>query len=144
MRKKKMELSLNIKSVELKNIKNVGKGRVDFFKDEKRLSEENITAMYGQNGTGKTAFVNALDFLKFIMTDELSFKDNQDKKNSFYDCLAVSEDKSEINTTFIYNFNKQVFTVNYLISLERDNNAKKYIINRERLRYSSTTNSGYI
>ena len=144
MRKKKMELSLNIKSVELKNIKNVGKGRVDFFKDEKRLSEENVTAMYGQNGTGKTAFVNALDFLKFIMTDELSFKDNQDKKNSFYDCLAVSEDKSEINTTFIYNFNKQVFTVNYLISLERDNNAKKYIINRERLRYSSTTNSGYI
>ena len=144
MRKKKMELSLNIKSVELKNIKNVGIGKVDFFKGEKRLSEENITAMYGQNGTGKTAFVNALDFLKFIMTDELSFKDNKDKKNSFYDCLAVSEDKSEINTTFIYNFNKQVFTVNYLISLERDNNAKKYIINRERLRYSSTTNSGYI
>ena len=144
MRKKKMELSLNIKSVELKNIKNVGKGKVDFFKGEKRLSEENITAMYGQNGTGKTAFVNALDFLKFIMTDELSFKDNQDKKNSFYDCLTVSEDKSEIDTTFIYNFNKQVFTVNYLISLERDNNAKKYIINRERLRYSSTTNSGYI
>ena len=144
MRGKQLELSLNIKSVELKNIKNVGKGKVDFFKGEKRLPEENITAMYGQNGTGKTAFVNALDFLKFIMTDELSFKDNQDKKNGFYDCLAISEDESEINATFIYNLNKQVFTINYLVSLERDNNLKKYVINKEKIKYSSTSNNGYI
>lgn len=144
MRKKKMELSLNIKSVELKNIKNVEKGKVDFFKGEQRLPEENIIAMYGQNGTGKTAFVNALDFLKFIMTDELSFKDNPEKKNGFYDCLTVSEDKSEISATFIYNYNKQVFTINYQINLERDDIAKRYVINKEKLEYSSATNNGYI
>ena len=144
MRKNKMELSLNIKSVELKNIKNVEKGKVEFFKGEKRSVEENITAMYGQNGTGKTAFVNALDFLKFIMTDELSFKDNSDKKNGFYDCLTVCENKSEINVVFVYNYSKQSFTVNYQISLERDDNAKKYIISKERLEYSSTANNGYI
>lgn len=144
MRKNKMELSLNIKSVELKNIKNVEKGKIDFFKGEQRSPEENIIAMYGQNGTGKTAFVNALDFLKFIMTDELSFKDNPDKKNSFYDCLTVSEDKSEIKVVFIYNYNKQVVTITYQINLERDDILKRYVINKERLEYSSTTNNGYI
>jgi len=144
MRRKTMNLPIDIKSVELKNIKNVNKGKIDFIKGDTKLPEENIIAMYGQNGTGKTAFVNALDFIRFMLTDELSLHDNDEKIEDFYDCLSISEKKSEISVYFKHIYNKQKIDICYNVVLERDESSKSYIINKENLSYTSINNSGFI
>ncbi|MFJ7665804.1 AAA family ATPase [Lysinibacillus sp. NPDC097195] len=59
----KINKTIKIKQIRLENIKNINSGTIDFFKNDKPL---NIIGLYGQNGSGKTALVNALDIIKTL------------------------------------------------------------------------------
>ena len=64
---------VRLTSLTLKNIKNVKNGTIIMPRaDEKKFEgcKAEILGIYGQNGSGKTAIVDALYFLQNIMTGE--------------------------------------------------------------------------
>ena len=50
---------VRIESIEIKNFKNVGYGHLDFGNSKKGY-KASILGLYGQNGSGKTALIDAL------------------------------------------------------------------------------------
>ena len=57
---------VRIKGVEITNFKNVNFGHLD-FKTSKNKNNASILGLYGQNGSGKTALIDALELLKLLL-----------------------------------------------------------------------------
>ena len=47
---------MSIKSIEIKNFKTIKDSKIEF--------KRNLSAIYGPNGTGKTAIIEVLDIMK--------------------------------------------------------------------------------
>lgn len=58
---------VRIKSIEIKNFKNVGYGLLE-FENSKIDNKVSILGLYGQNGSGKTALIDSLDLLRFSLS----------------------------------------------------------------------------
>lgn len=58
---------VRIKSIEIKNFKNVQYGIID-FKNNRKPYNSDILGLYGQNGSGKTALIDALSLLKLALS----------------------------------------------------------------------------
>lgn len=58
---------VRIESVEIKNFKNVEHGHLD-FENSKKGSSASILGLYGQNGSGKTALIDALQLLRLALS----------------------------------------------------------------------------
>ena len=59
--------TVRIESIEIKNFKNVGYGHLD-FEESKKGGRASILGLYGQNGSGKTALIDALELLRFALS----------------------------------------------------------------------------
>ena len=69
---------VRIKNIEISNFKNTKRGYVD-LENKKSQFRSSLLALYGQNGSGKTSLINALELLKNILTGQnidISFLDN--------------------------------------------------------------------
>lgn len=65
------DTSVRIQEIELKNVKNVESGTITFpnqIRSNNRIRRSEIIGVYGQNGSGKTALVDAMWILKHIMS----------------------------------------------------------------------------
>lgn len=63
--------SIRIQEIELMNVKNVESGTITFpnqVRTDNRIRRSEIIGVYGQNGSGKTALVDAMWILKHIMS----------------------------------------------------------------------------
>ncbi len=58
---------VRIESIEIENFKNVGYGYLN-FENSKRGYTSSILGLYGQNGSGKTALIDALEMLRLILS----------------------------------------------------------------------------
>lgn len=58
---------VRIESIEIKNFKNVGYGYLDFG-NSKNQRKASILGLYGQNGSGKTALIDALELLRLSLS----------------------------------------------------------------------------
>ena len=58
---------VRIKNIEISNFKNTKHGCVD-LENKKSQFRSSVLALYGQNGSGKTSLINALELLKNILT----------------------------------------------------------------------------
>ena len=61
---------VRLQGLELRNIKNVEFGKIEMpnsYQNERRYNNSEILGLYGQNGSGKTAIVDALYFLQKVM-----------------------------------------------------------------------------
>jgi AAA15 family ATPase/GTPase len=58
---------VRIESIEIKNFKNVKSGYLS-FRNTRKPYNSSILGLYGQNGSGKTALIDALSLLKFALT----------------------------------------------------------------------------
>ena len=123
---------VRIQRIELKNFKNVENGVVEFKSNPK--DEENynpaaeIIGIYGQNGSGKTALVNACDFIKRIMVGDSLPSDAVNYINALYKTASISVDfyvQTKINK----------YLVNYKIELEKVSE-KDIKISKEVISYS--------
>lgn len=58
---------VRIESIEIKNFKNVGYGRLN-FENSKKGGNASVLGLYGQNGSGKTALIDALELLRLALS----------------------------------------------------------------------------
>lgn len=104
---------IRLSSLTLKNIKNVKNGTIVMpFSNERKFEfgKAEILGIYGQNGSGKTAIVDALFFLQHIMIgDELD--------QSMIDYIDVDASDAEVNAEFKIFWNGILFEVGYHICL---------------------------
>lgn len=61
-----MKPKVRITNVAIKNFKNVNFGELSFVNNRKNF-KASILGLYGQNGSGKTALIDALELLKYAL-----------------------------------------------------------------------------
>lgn len=85
---------VRLAEIELKSLKNVIRGNIKMPSQIKKTEDNaDIVGIYGQNGSGKTAVIDALSFLKLIMTSS-PLPDNMS------DYITKSEDNANLNFGF--------------------------------------------
>lgn len=58
--------TVRIKSITIENFKNVTQGTLD-FENRRKEYKASVLGLYGQNGSGKTALIDAIQLLKFAL-----------------------------------------------------------------------------
>lgn len=118
---------VRLSSLQLTNIKNVKKGTIYMPNTVNKIlsaDKAEILGIYGQNGSGKTAIVNALYFLQKVMI-------GADLDQSLEDYMDMDSDTAEIFADFNLFMNGIVFEIGYRLSLSREE--KVVVISRETL-----------
>ena len=59
--------TVRIKSIEIKNFKNVKYGILS-FENKRKNYRSSVLGLYGQNGSGKTALIDAISLLKLTLS----------------------------------------------------------------------------
>lgn len=88
--------TIRIKKATLKKFRNVGKGDITFNCGKQFVpsnTESDILGIYGQNGSGKTAFIEALSILKDLMS-------GLKLEEECVDCIAIDEKYAELEFVF--------------------------------------------
>ena len=83
---------VRLTGIKLKNFKNVKYGELDFLNHRKNY-KSSILGLYGQNGSGKTALIEALQILKSLLCGEAV-------PECFGDCINVEAEHAELQFTF--------------------------------------------
>ena len=118
---------VRLSSLQLTNIKNVKKGTIYMSNTVNKIlsaDKAEILGIYGQNGSGKTAIVDALYFLQKVMI-------GADLDQSLEDYMDMDSDTAEIFADFNLFMNGIVFEIGYRLSLSREE--KVVVISRETL-----------
>ena len=131
-----MKNIVRLSSLTLKNIKNVKNGTIIMpLANEKKFecSKAEILGIYGQNGSGKTAIVDALYFLQIIMT-------GKEIDQRLTDYIDTDSSNAEINAEFEIFGDEVLYEVGYhILFLKTDDGI---VIEREYLNCAVNEN-GY-
>ncbi len=103
-----MHMKVRLNSVELCNFKNVRHGEIHFPGAESlRKGAPDILGIYGQNGSGKTAFINALAVLKRLLMGQKLPRD-------FMYFITANEQESRLKYEFsVLDGENNDFSVSY-------------------------------
>lgn len=106
--------TVRIESIEIKNFKNVGYGHLD-FEDSKKGGKASILGLYGQNGSGKTALIDALELLRLALSGKAI-------PAYFADYINVDSEYATLKYGFKVSNQKTdcIYSVFYEVSLRRD------------------------
>ena len=125
---------IRLSSLQLTNIKNVKKGTIYMRNTVNKIlsaDKAEILGIYGQNGSGKTAIVDALYFLQKVMI-------GADLDQSLEDYMDMDSDTAEIFADFNIFMDDIVFEIGYRLSLSREE--KEVVISRETLSAAKNEN----
>lgn len=124
------DLIVRLSSLTLENIKNVRKGTVCV--PMASITKAGVLGIYGQNGSGKTAIIDALYFLQQIMI-------GNELEPEITDYLDSDSDHAEITAEFVISDSENtLYEVGYHVQLAKADS--KAWINREFLNCSVTQN----
>lgn len=121
---------IRIQQVELINFKNQENGIITFpsyLKEEYDNKKPEIIGIYGQNGSGKTALVDAMSILKYVLLGK-SLPENT------YDYILQTSSSSELKFIFYIEQEKEKYLVFYDFELSKTKN-ESVKITRENLSY---------
>lgn len=124
---------VRLSALTLKNIKNVKNGTVCMpsVNNVSSSFKADILGIYGQNGSGKTVIVDALYFLKQIMT-------GSNLNSEFADYMDSKTNQAEITAEFIILREKSFYEVGYHVQFIKIDS--KVCIDREFLNCAITQN----
>lgn len=90
-----VDAKVRINRISLTNFKSVGHGSIDFkVSDSLHQEEANITGIYGQNGSGKTVVVEAIDIIKHLLSGKRI-------PNRYLDIIAQGKDSCSLEVEFL-------------------------------------------
>ncbi len=133
------DIVVRLQSIELKNIKNVNHGKIELpntYRKELSYKNPEILGLYGQNGSGKTAVVDALYFLQRIMTGNILDPEIEDY-------IDVKETSAEITAEFALCTANEIYEITYKVILHNPAQGPAEIC-REVLSSAKTTSQGRI
>lgn len=130
---------VRIKRITIKNFKNVKNGTL-LFENSKNSSKSSIVGLYGQNGSGKTALIDAISILQVILRGAAI-------PEIFTNYISVDSQRSTLQFEFeIYNSSRtEIYTIYYSFSIENEEfsdfiddeiSSSKIIVFNESLHYS--------
>lgn len=106
---------VRIENIEIENYKNVKYGSL-CLENPRKKNKASILGLYGQNGSGKTAFIDALSLLKHLLM-------GQSVPCKFADCINVDADTATFSFLFkiiCNNANLNEYKVEYKFSIRKD------------------------
>lgn len=118
---------------ELFFFKNVEHGEIRYMnyssvENKAEIGKRDIVGIYGQNGSGKTAMVEALDILKCILSSQvISYE--------AYEGLLSHDCSTKIASTFFIAHGEKKYKVDYEVVLKSDRQERKIAIVSEKLIY---------
>lgn len=118
---------------ELKNFKNVKYGDIKYVnysnaEHRAELMQSDINGIYGQNGSGKTAIIEALDILQHIMSGStISYNE--------YEGMFDNNKKMELLTVFYIECGQKKYKAKYKLLLKKCVEEKKIQIYSESISY---------
>lgn len=118
---------------ELQNFKNVKYGEVKYMnygcvQKYGEIQKKDIVGIYGQNGSGKTALIEALDILKCILLGtEISYDE--------YAGIISEEDGTQLTTWFLLEKGDVKYRIKYEVALRPNKKDEKIEITEEALTY---------
>lgn len=124
---------VRIVETELKNFKNVNYGDIKFINYSNaeyraELKESDINGIYGQNGSGKTAVIEALDILQRTMSGNTIPYDE-------YEGMFNDDKLMKLSTVFYIEYGEKKYKARYELSLKRCSKEKRIQISSENIIY---------
>lgn len=126
-----MSSIIRVQNVEVKNLKNVRKGRISTNSTFDTLKIADVVGFYGQNGSGKTAVVEAFNLLKILL-------DTKKLPDVSKHLLYFNEEFIEIVFNFILKNKFGEFYVKYDITLNAGKDKLQVI--KEKIAYRENEN----
>lgn len=121
---------VRIQKIQISNFKNVKNGSIEFKNNilENDISDKSeILGIYGQNGSGKTALVDASNFLKMLFCGIPLPKD-------LINYINLTSDGCEIKIDLYIKKNENLYLSSYVVNFTKTNDTA--IITYEKLSYS--------
>ncbi|WP_392486012.1 AAA family ATPase [Haloimpatiens sp. FM7315] len=131
------DVIVRLQEIQLVNFKNVENGKITLqsYNNKKKdiqnnNSEADILGIYGQNGSGKTALINALSILKVIMSGERL------PKNTI-NLISATSNKCVLKFVFLIEHEDERFLAYYDLEIRKNSDDNIAEICRETLSYAS-------
>ncbi len=125
---------LRLTDLEINGLKNVKNGKLNFV-NKRKAFKASVLGLYGQNGTGKTALIDALHILKLLLSGK-SIPDEY--------CNYINVDSREANLSYrfrIYVSETENYDVDYEVCLtvdeQREESFSTSVVAEEALPYLS-------
>lgn len=109
------ERIVRLSAISISNIKNVENGTIAFRNSRRKqfvLENAKIIGIYGQNGSGKTAVIDTLFYLKKIMTGEPLAEE-------LAECMDINAERAEIAADFDILLKGRILEAGYKVALRR-------------------------
>lgn len=123
-----MDTLVRILDVEIYNFKNVAHGKISFPSAKKLdTNKADVLGVYGQNGSGKTAIVEAFMVLKDILT-------GKSISNELSHLIYFGKNATTLKFSFLIKNKESQYYCDYEVEIEKNENNNIYI-SKEILRY---------
>jgi len=100
---------VRLESITIKNLKNVSEGTIG-FENKRKKYKSSVLGLYGQNGSGKTALIDAIQILKYALSGNAI-------PNKYADYIKVDADCATLEYEFIVHRLDEVYKVWYQFDL---------------------------
>lgn len=108
-----MSSIIRVKEVEIRNLKNVKKGAFNINVNFDNMDKADVIGLYGQNGSGKTAIVDAFQLLKTLLSPK-----NRELPNLDQHLIYYNEEAIQLTFTFIKKNIDGEFFIKYRVTLK--------------------------
>ena len=103
--------SVRIEKICIENFKNIRKGELD-FSNKRKAYKSSILGLYGQNGSGKTALVDAIHVLKYTLS-------GQTLQDEYADYINIDSSYATLSFEFRVTIDEFIYGVWYQFSLKK-------------------------